>query len=227
MGDKLSARKIRPTNAQLDQFRELRARLTSAMENIGDQITSLLQPLTDATRFADQIRSFKNLSQLPSSTTLSRNLVLIFTGPKISVLDSKQVKANKEHTQMRCRTLRSQHPHVILMWAAALPPSSWKTRTMTDNTFDSLIHTLEADRLDDLSPEMRCTLQSLGEEEPLKTCNPFKTFISEVLKLNSSNKTGKDPETFPTRPKRTLAEADRSEDRSLNKNVCTESRFQG
>lgn len=107
IGSKLSARNIRPTNAQLDQFRELKSRLTSAVENIDAQITNLLQPQTETTRFADQIRLIKSISHLPSSTILSRNLILIFTGPKISSLDSKQVKANKEHIQMRCDTLRS------------------------------------------------------------------------------------------------------------------------
>jgi hypothetical protein len=227
MDSKLSARNIRPTNAQLDQFRELKARLASAVENIDAQVTSLSQPHTETTRFADQIRSIKSISHLPSSTMLSRNLILIFAGPKISSLDSKQVKANKEHTQMRCDALKSQHPHVILMWAAALPPSSWKTRKMTDNMFDSLIHTLKADWLDGLLPEMRRSLESLGEEEPLNTCNPFKNFISEVLKLNAPDKTNEGSETFPTRTKRTLAEADPSEEPSSNKKVCGESRLQG
>ncbi|KAH3208789.1 hypothetical protein KXV77_009019 [Aspergillus fumigatus] len=98
---------------------------------------------------------------------------------------------------------------------------------MTDNMFDSLIHTLKADRLDGLLPEMRRSLESLGEEEPLNTCNQFKNFISEVLKLNASDKTNEGSETFPTRTKRTLAEADPSEEPSSNKKVCGESRLQG
>ncbi len=226
MGSKLSAKNIRPTKDQLNQFSELKIRLTTAMANIDAEITSLLQPHAGITDLANQIRSIRSISQPPSSTMLSRNLVLIFMGPKISGLDSNQVKANKEHTRKRCHTLRSQHPHLVLMWAAALPPSSWKTRTMTDITFDFLIHGLEADRLNCLLPEMRHCLQSLEKEEPLNTCDLFKTFVSKIMELKAANEFGEVPETIPTRPKRTPAEAAHSE-ASSNKKVCTETRFQG
>jgi hypothetical protein len=222
---KLSPKKIRPTKAQLDQFSELKTRLTSAMADIDAELASLLQPRAGIDELANQIRSIKSISRLPSLTMLSRNLVLIFIGTKISSLDSEQVKANKEHTQKRCDTLKSQHPHVTLMWAAALPPSSWKTRTMTDTTFDFLIHELKADRLDGLLPEICQSLRSLAKEEPLNTCDSFEAFASDVLELDTAREIGEAPETMPSRPKRTLATLAWTE--ASSKKSRTERGFQG
>lgn len=104
---------------------------------------------------ADRIRSAKDFGSItsPALTTLKRNMVLIFMGPKTSNLDSNQVKTRNKHTEMRCKTLRSQHGHFVLMWAMALPPSTWKASGgMTDKTFDFLVEDLGEERMNQISP---------------------------------------------------------------------------
>ncbi|RAK94952.1 uncharacterized protein BO80DRAFT_369958 [Aspergillus ibericus CBS 121593] len=188
MEKKLSARKIRPTQDQLDQFCEYRDKLRMTLSKLDAEVTSLVQPDEEAIKLLNRIRSGQN-SLATISVAFSRNLILIFSGPKDSSLDSEQVTANKKHTRTRCLKLRSQHPHVILKWAQALPPSTWKSRGMTDNAFDYLLKTLEADRLESVLPKVHYMLQSLGEEEPLDTCDAFKSFVSEILNTTTAIET--------------------------------------
>lgn len=224
MEKKLSARKIRPTRDQLDQFCEYRDKLRMTLSKLDAEITSLVQPDEEAIKLLNRIRSGQN-SLATISIAFSRNLILIFSGPKDSSLDSEQVTANKKHTRTRCLKLRSQHPHVILKWAQALPPSTWKSRGMTDSAFDYLLKTLEADRLESVSPKVHYMLQSLGEEEPLDTCDAFKSFVSEILNTTTAIESGDTPNTSQQN-KRSLA-TETTHCATPRKIVCTEGRFQG
>ena len=54
--------------------------------------------------------------KLKNKATLSRNLVLIFCGPRHLALDSKTTKTKKKATQYRCGKLREAEPR----WGAYL-----------------------------------------------------------------------------------------------------------
>ncbi|QSS70930.1 hypothetical protein I7I50_01588 [Histoplasma capsulatum G186AR] len=181
---KLAAKKIRPTRDQLDDFQKLSDSFKAAFATVDAEVEKLLlagQPTDEDINLMNQIRSTKAHRSIttPTLTIFRRNLVLIFTGPNDSSLDSLQVKARKKHTRARCEALRGQSPHVILMWALALPPSTWKTSGgMTDSTFNFLIEGIKMERINQLAPEILPSVQSLGKEEPLNKCDTFQAFTS-------------------------------------------------
>ncbi|RAL09438.1 uncharacterized protein BO97DRAFT_472471 [Aspergillus homomorphus CBS 101889] len=223
MEKKLSPRKIRPTRDQLNQLREHRDKLRTTLSKLDAEVTSLIQPDEEIVKLLDRIRSGKN-SLASISTALSRNLILIFTGPKDSSLDSVQVTASKKHTRKRCLKLRSQHPHVTLKWAQALPPSTWKSRGMTDGAFDYLLEALEAERLDSVLPMVHNILQSLEKEEPLNSCDAFKSFVSEILNTTTADES-RNTSNISQQKKRSIA-TDTTHGAPPRKILCTEARFQ-
>lgn len=188
VGSKLCTKRIRSTRDQRDEFQNLHKRLKATLATFDTGIQRLLAigtPDEDDIHLADRVRSAKDFGSItsPILTTLKRNMALIFIGPKTSNLDSTQVKTRHKQTEMRCETLLSQHGHVILMWAMALPPSVWKTSGgMTDKTFQFLIEDLEDQRLDHISPQILEIVQSLAEEEPLNTSDSFKVFVESMSK---------------------------------------------
>lgn len=185
---RLSAKRIRPTRDQLNEFQNLHMRFKTILADYDTGIERLLTtglPDKDDISIADRVRSDKDSRLVTSSTltSLKRNIILIFTGPKTSKLDSSQVKTKNKQTESRCGRLRSQHSHVILMWAMALQPSTWRTSGgMTDKTFYFLVDDLQEERMKQISRKISNTLQSLAEEEPLNTSDSFKTFIENVRK---------------------------------------------
>ncbi|KAJ6054320.1 uncharacterized protein N7446_010332 [Penicillium canescens] len=185
---RLSTKRIRPTTDQLNEFQNLHVRFKAILADYDTGVERLLTtglPDENDISIADRVRSDKDSRLVTSSTltTLKRNIVLIFTGPKISKLDSSQVKTKNKQTESRCGRLRSQHSHVILMWAMALQPSTWRTSGgMTDKTFFFLMDDLQEERMKQIPPKISDTLQSLAEEEPLNTSDLFKKFIEDVRK---------------------------------------------
>ncbi|KAJ5998011.1 hypothetical protein N7522_009671 [Penicillium canescens] len=185
---RLSGKRIRPTRDQLNEFQNLHMRFKTILADYDTGIERLLTtglPDADDISIGDRVRSNKDSSLVTSSTltTLKRNIVLIFTRPKTSKLDSSQVKTKNKQTESRCGRLRSQHSHVILMWAMTLQPSTWRTSGgMTDKTFYFLIDDLQEERMKQIPRKISDTLQSLAEEEPLNTSDSFKTFIEDVRK---------------------------------------------
>ncbi|OJD19184.1 hypothetical protein ACJ73_08658 [Blastomyces percursus] len=187
---KLTGRKIRPTRDQRDEFRKLRGRMDSSWAALNAAIAKLNHCGDEDIAIANQIRDTKNYQSItsPILMNLRRNLELIYIGPKDSELDSEQVKTRKRHTRTRCGVLRSQHPHVILMWAMALPPSSWKTSGgMPDGTFDFVIDDTYTERIPLLSSDILQTLQSLEKEEPLNTCDMFRDLVSGLSESALAN----------------------------------------
>lgn len=183
---KLCQKRIRPSTDQLTEFRGLYTRFKATLANFDAGIQGLLAigyPDEEDIRLASRVRSAKNdTSFTPSTmTTLKRNLVLIFMGPTTFTFESKQVKTRNKQTETRCATLRSQHAHVILMWAMALQPSAWKASGgMTDKTFHFLIGDLHHERIEQIPPRIFETILSLAKEGPLKASGPFQTFIEKV-----------------------------------------------
>jgi hypothetical protein len=109
IGSRLTRKKIRPTRDQRHEFQELSMRLKSALVIIDTVVARLLlagHPSDEDIRLADQVRCAKNYISITPSILmiLRRNLILIFTGPKVSNLDSAQVKTRKKHTRTRCDT---------------------------------------------------------------------------------------------------------------------------
>lgn len=103
-------------------------------------------------------------------------------GPTKFTLDSEQVKARNKQTERRCETLKSQHAHVLLMWAMTLRPSSWKTSGgMNDKSFAFLIDELRNERMNQNPPQLSKSLLSLAAEGPMKDSEPFKTFVDEAF----------------------------------------------
>lgn len=189
IGLKLCNKRIRPTTDQLNEFQNLHTRLKATLPNYETGIQRLIAigtPDEQDVQLADRIRAAKNIPPTTSSTltTLKRNLVLIFMGPKTFQLDSKQVKTRNRQTEVRCETLRSQHSHVILMWAIALQPSTWKTSVgMTEKTFDFLTKDLGVERLDWIPPQISEIVLSLAAEEPMNTCDSFVSFAENISKV--------------------------------------------
>ena len=188
LGSKLRTKRIRPTRDQLNQFQNLNRKLRVGLMELDTSIQALLAigaPDDEDIRLAASIRSAKYLGTItsPMLTALKRNLELIFTGPKTSNFNSRQVKTRNKQTEMRCEALRSRHWHVILMWAIVLQPSTWKTSAgMTDKTFEFLIDDLEDERIEKISPQVAEVLQSLATEEPMCTSDSFNIFVEYVLK---------------------------------------------
>jgi hypothetical protein len=122
---------------------------------VDTEVAKLLQPGDENIRLADLVQSTKTHRSItpPVLMILGRSLVLIFIRPKDSKLDSAHVKTRKKHTQARCETFRAQHPHIILVWAIALPASTWNTfGGMANDTFDFLIEKLKTGRINQLPP---------------------------------------------------------------------------
>ncbi|CAI7622815.1 unnamed protein product [Penicillium pancosmium] len=177
---KICQKRIRPSANQLAEFRGLYTRFKATLANFDTGY-----PDEKDIQLAAQVRSAKNNASLDLSTMtiLKRNLVLIFMGPTTFTLDSQQVKARNKQTKMRCETLKSQHAHVVLMWAMTLQPSSWKTSGgMNDKTFAFLIEELRHERMNHKPPQLYESMLSLAAEGPMKVSGPFKAFVDEAFK---------------------------------------------
>ncbi|KAJ5993344.1 hypothetical protein N7451_009068 [Penicillium sp. IBT 35674x] len=184
---KLCQKRIRPSANQLNEFQGLYMRFKGTLANFDAGIQRLLAigyPDENDIQLAAQVRSAKSASlSLSTMTTLKRNLVLIFMGPTTFSLDSQQVKARNKQTEMRCEALKSQHAHVVLMWAMTLRPSSWKTSGgMNDKSFAFLIDELRHERMNQNPPQLYESMLSLAAEGPMKDSEPFKTFVHEAFK---------------------------------------------
>ena len=188
VGSKLCNKRIRPTPDQLNEFQNLHTRFktTLASYDIGIQrLLAIGSPAKEDLQLADRIRAAKDFAPItsPILTTLKRNLILIFMGPKTFEFDSKQVKTRNRQTEGRCKTVRSQHSHVILMWAMTLQPSTWKTSVgMTEKTFEFLIKDISDERMNQISPQISEIVLSLAAEEPMNTSDSFASFSENVLK---------------------------------------------
>ncbi|KAJ5550178.1 hypothetical protein N7461_004876 [Penicillium sp. DV-2018c] len=189
IGLKLCNKRIRPTADQVNEFQNLHTRFKATLPNYEtgiQRLSTIGTPDEQDVQLADHIRAAKNTpSTAPSTlTSLKRNLVLIFMGPKTFQLDSKQVKTRNRQTEVRCETLRSQHSHVILMWAIALQPSTWKTSVgMTEKTFEFLTKDLGVERLDWIPPQISEIVLSLAAEEPMNTCDSFISFAENISRV--------------------------------------------
>ncbi|KAM5442408.1 hypothetical protein MferCBS31731_002286 [Microsporum ferrugineum] len=183
MSSKLTNKKIRPTNGQQDEFQKLSRRMDSAWASVSAILSKFKHRSDKDINLANTVRATQEYQTItsPIFMILRRNLELIFIGPRDSALDSAQVKIRKNKARTRCELLRSQHPHVILMWAMAIPPSSWNSSAgMSDNTFDFVIDDTGTERIPLLSTEIVQKLQFLEEEEPLNTCDQFREFMSSL-----------------------------------------------
>ncbi|KAI1907307.1 hypothetical protein LOZ65_006787 [Ophidiomyces ophidiicola] len=173
--------KIRPTNDQQDELRKLGKRMDSAWATVSAVLAKFNNRSDKVFTLANAVRATQEYQTItsPIFMILRRNLELIFVGPRDSALDSAQIKVRKKKARTRCELLRSQHPHVILMWAMAIPPSTWSASAgMSDNTFDFVIDDTSTERIPMLSPEIVQKLQAMEEEEPLNTCDRFREFMS-------------------------------------------------
>ncbi|KAJ5111739.1 hypothetical protein NUU61_001369 [Penicillium alfredii] len=188
VGSRLCNKRIRPTADQLNDFQNLHTRFKATLANFDNGVQKLLaigSPAAEDLLLADRIRAAKDSAPItsPILTTLKRNLILIFMGPKTFELDSKQVKARNKQTEGRCKTLRSQHSHVVLMWAMALQPSIWKTSVgMNEKTFDFLIRDLSDERMNQIPPHISEIMLSLAGEESMSTSDSFALFAEKVSK---------------------------------------------
>lgn len=188
LSSKLSTKRIRPTRDQLNDFQNLHTRLKAALADYDAGIEKLLAagyPNEKDICIADRVRSAKDSGPItsPTLTIFKRNMALIFMGPKTSNLDSNQVKTKNKQIEMRCEILRSQNIHILIMWAMTLQPSTWKTSGgMTDMTFSFLIKDLQDERMNRIPRKISETIQSLAEEEPLKSSGFFKAFVEIVSK---------------------------------------------
>ncbi|KAM5484995.1 hypothetical protein MaudMau93_005697 [Microsporum audouinii] len=181
MSSKLTNKKIRPTNDQQNELQKLTKRMDSAWETISAILAKFNIRNKKDTTLANAVRATREYQTItsPIFMILRRNLELIFIGPRDSTLDSAQVKIRRKKARIRCELLRSQHPHVILMWAMAIPPSTWSASAgMSDNTFDFVIDDISTERIPKLSLEIVQKLQPLEGEEPLNTCDRFREFMS-------------------------------------------------
>lgn len=210
LSSKLNTKRIRPTRDQLNEFQNLHTRFKATLADYDAGIERLLAagfPDEKDIRIADRVRSAKDSGPTtsPTLTTLRRNMVLIFMGPKTSNLDSDQVKTRNKQTEMRCEILRSQPSNAILMWAMTLQPSAWKTSGgMTDKTFSFLIEDLQDERMNQIPRKISETIQSLAEEEPMNTSSSFKTFVEIVSK--SARDEENTAEIQPTLKRRRITE---------------------
>ncbi|EEQ35365.1 conserved hypothetical protein [Microsporum canis CBS 113480] len=183
LSSKLTNKKIRPTNGQQDEFQKLSKRMDSAWATVSAILSKFKHRSDKDINLANAVRATQEYQTItsPIFMILRRNLELIFVGPRGSALDSAQVKTRKKKARTRCELLRSQHPHVILMWAMAIPPSSWNSSVgMSDNTFDFVIDDTSTERIPLLSTEIVQKLQSLEEEKSLNTCDQFREFMSSL-----------------------------------------------
>ena len=162
VGSKLCNKRIRPTPDQLNEFQNLHTRFktTLASYDIGIQrLLAIGSPAKEDLQLADRIRAAKDFAPItsPILTTLKRNLILIFMGPKTFEFDSKQ--------------------------AMTLQPSTWKTSVgMTEKTFEFLIKDISDERMNQISPQISEIVLSLAAEEPMNTSDSFASFSENVLK---------------------------------------------
>ncbi|KAI7974035.1 hypothetical protein EIK77_000188 [Talaromyces pinophilus] len=185
IGPKMSSN-IRPTRDQLNEFRTLGAQFKTVLASFEGHLELLLRkeaPSDNDIKLAKRIRSVKKIAQISPSltTTLRKNIVLIFRGPDESVLDTTRIRYRKAKTRARCEKIRAQSSDLILMWSMSLQTSEWNTPSnMTDNTFDFLIQELKIERFDQIPPTIIENIQCLKEEEPLKNCESFQKFVKST-----------------------------------------------
>ncbi|PGH19286.1 hypothetical protein AJ80_04039 [Polytolypa hystricis UAMH7299] len=185
MASRLTGRKkIRPTRDQRDKFQELKKRLDAASAIVNTAVVELSRRSEKEIALVEDIRRTKGYQSITATILrcLRNNLALIFIGPKDSKLDTHRVTLAKRQTRTRCELLRSQHAHVILMWAMAFSTSTWTTSVgMTNTEFDFLIDDTCAERIPLVSPEILRHLRVLREEEPLNACGKFLEFMAALL----------------------------------------------
>lgn len=181
MRDKVQATEMRLTKSKLKTIQSLGSKITQATTDLSETIQSMEStrekpPTDDAIKLLGQAKQCE-AEKKPNVTILKRNLILIFEGPKFSVLDSNQIKARKRVLRDRCSTLRGLYPHAIVRWARNFPPSVWTTGTMSEPTFDYLVEALNSEDECTLPTGIYAILQALGDEDPLMQSCEYRSFV--------------------------------------------------
>lgn len=119
-----------------------------------------------------------------NTTIMKRNLILVFDGPSHSALDSSQVRSRKKALEERCAMLSAMPPLSVVRWAQHFQPSVWAPGTMSQDTFEYLVHELRSNESMP-SADVGRFLSTLGAEEPLKKNQRYLEMIRGVLLVDS------------------------------------------
>jgi hypothetical protein len=202
LGPKLSSN-IRPSKGQLEEIQTLRVELKEATASIEAHVERLLQrvaPSDKELKLLNRLRFPESVEELSLqlTTILRKNLILIFRGPDVSALDSKEVKWRRDKTRARCEKLREEAPALILRWSITFPPSKWNSPTvMPDSTFNYLVDELKAEQPSLISSKIVECIDLLKKEEPLKNCKDFQRFIGTTTGTTAGTQDTTVPQAMP------------------------------
>ncbi|ELR07345.1 hypothetical protein VC83_06151 [Pseudogymnoascus destructans] len=115
--------------------------------------------------------------KLERPAVFRRNIVLIFTGPKVSEFDSDEVRSRKAATRLRCERLKTLSPDGVVAWAASYTPTSWAAGLMGKDIFECLIDSIELGSTQNWPPVIRDTLQKLRTDEALQNSLQYSEFM--------------------------------------------------
>ena len=170
-----------PRDEKLDAPK-LAAQLVHAATALSHELLTKVTaaPNQAARKLAEEF-TLKANSQVPiNNAKLKRNLKLIFLGPQLSTLDSKQIAARKRKLQDRCNTILSLRPGHIVLWSTTLRTSTWAPSEMSQDDFDYLTEELYALPLPSWQEGIANLLLAMSSEEPLATCEKFGSFIKGI-----------------------------------------------
>ncbi|OJD13524.1 hypothetical protein AJ78_06032 [Emergomyces pasteurianus Ep9510] len=182
-----------------DQY-EILETLTSKISEAIARTTVLIQSKREAhfaehNRFLSQMLSERDdlieSGQLPNETIFRRNIELIFHGPKLSNLDSRQTKGRKEITRHRCDELFNLSSDGIIFWATTLQPVNWAGGSMTQDHFKFLIVNVDLDRAQMWPSQIFKILRVLATEAPLHESRKYETFLKALKKSSTELRSSK------------------------------------
>lgn len=176
---------IRCSEADRSRFPILAARLVDAAavlsRTLHEQAT-IKAPNEAAKELAARFSPLSQAQRALKKTMFRRNLSLIFLGPKVSAVDSSQVKARKIALQDRCKTLESLAPGHIILWSTTLPPSNWAAGEISKTTFHYLVQELCAEVPSACSEELGAVLGALSSELPFAACDKFLSLVKGAFR---------------------------------------------
>lgn len=183
MAEKLRTSKIRPTRHQVDTFGALGVRLDEAAAKVSGEIEALKLangPTEECVKLLSEARLSRDSFAAGQINLMifTRNLALMFDGPKDSQFDSAQTKTKKALTRARCEQIRGRSLDLLILWAIAFRPSLWTAAGgMSNAIFDYLIAELESEKVHTWPSQIHDVLRGLGTEEPLRECDKYHEFV--------------------------------------------------